>query len=616
MVRKSTGCWSIAAHQTKVKEGTVVNLILPNDVSNNAPIQIQVTDPFGNKISFEAPARKAENEVFISWDTSNLRAGRYRDIKVFRRNTAGEGTTEEIVSDETPSELDIEPRELAHQDAIAVTMRRSTPTASPDLPLWVIIKGSADALSFDNYKAHMDWVLCNISPDNLNIRLNQEVKNKYQGSSDSSASIQGLTQKRFLPFTDSDAYRLLKVATEAFVLTNCAVLLAPDRDFTEGSAEVLKRVEVSLSPFDLRSLWIDYLKIVNGDGTTTLPYLELITRKFPDIQLKSDIFVDPAVNISEQGQRCYGILKHKLQQPCLLELIWSYWHEEGMLVQTMAAITQRFQNRRSASVSDPLANLETDPLRPLNNLLWSYVQDEIHRLSVIRRAYEYDHHYGLRIYGKAVADFRPADSRSKFLEAFHNLLNLCAKFYKQDDDTTVVADGFPLLNALRDVHLLLSEGAHNQFGDLPGTARVEMLMQQWMLARPEFREFLPTRSMVAYPEPWMDRVDAMKKLQGWTDVNVLHFRNLGVFGEQVLLSIRYGAWSETNDPKQAATWARFWRAEVQGYVHAYRTVTGVDLTTEKVDGTLPAIHLRNRLLSQMRSSQEQSTLTISRSRVS
>ena len=46
----------------------------------------------------------------------------------------------------------------------------------------------------------------------------------------------------------------------------------------------------------------------------------------------------------------------------------------------------------------------------------------------------------------------------------------------------------------------------------------------------------------------MDRVDAMKKLQGWTDTSVLHFRNLGMFGEQILLSIRYGAWSAVYEP--------------------------------------------------------------------
>jgi hypothetical protein len=154
---------------------------------------------------------------------------------------------------------------------------------------------------------------------------------------------------------------------------------------------------------------------------------------------------------------------------------------------------------------------------------------------------------------------------------------------------------------LREVHLILSQGAHNQFGDLPSTARQEMLLQQWLLARPEFLGFLPTRIMVAYPEPWMDRVDAMKSMQGWNDVSSLHFHNLAVFGEQVFLSIRFGAWSAVNQPAQAANWARFWRAEIQGYIHAYRAATGVDLTSsETVDSTPPSVHLRNRLMSQRR----------------
>ena len=127
-----------------------------------------------------------------------------------------------------------------------------------------------------------------------------------------------------------------------------------------------------------------------------------------------------------------------------------------MLVQTLNAISRRFQNIRGPGDRDPLANLEIDPLRPLNNLLWGYIQDEQHRLSVVRRVYEYDHHYGLTLYGKAVPQLRPADSRSKFLEAFHNLLYLCTIFFKEDDDTTVIADGFPILNALKEVHLLLS----------------------------------------------------------------------------------------------------------------------------------------------------------------
>ena len=89
------------------------------------------------------------------------------------------------------------------------------------------------------------------------------------------------------------------------------------------------------------------------------------------------------------------------------------------------------------------------------------------------------------------------------MPAFHDLLSLCSAFYVQDDNTTVIADGFGVLNALKETHLLLTEGAHNQYGDLPWTARVEMLMYQWVLARPEMRDFLPRRTMVVYPEPWI-----------------------------------------------------------------------------------------------------------------
>ena len=210
-----------------------------------------------------------------------------------------------------------------------------------------------------------------------------------------------------------------------------------------------------------------------------------------------------------------------------------------------------------------------------------------------------DHHYGLSIYGKAVPTLRPADSRSKFLEAFHNLLHLSAIFFKEDNDTTVIADGYPLLNSLKEVHLLLAQGAHNQFGDLPWTARVEMLIQQWLLARPEMREFLQSRQMVPYREAWMPQVDTMKTLQGWSDVTVTHYGDLGVYGEQILLSVRYGDWIDVNDENQAKNWARYWRPEIQGYLHAYRAVTGVDLANaETVDYALPTVHLQRRLAMQ------------------
>ncbi|HEY8202884.1 MAG TPA: hypothetical protein VII47_16245, partial [Actinomycetota bacterium] len=134
---------------------------------------------------------------------------------------------------------------------------------------------------------------------------------------------------------------------------------------------------------------------------------------------------------------------------------------------------------------------------------------------------------------------------------------------------------------------------------LPWVARQEMLMMEWLLARPEMREFLPSRIMVAYPEPWMDRVEAMKTVQGWSMTPVLHFRDLGIFGEQVLLSIRFGAWTKVIESEAASNWARYWRPEIQGYIHAYRAVTGVDLT-ESVEATQPGVHLQRRLAADAR----------------
>jgi hypothetical protein len=471
---------------------------------------------------------------------------------------------------------------------INVSLSRTETEATADLSLWTLIRNSTDAMSFPAYQDFIDGLFCGEMGGIHGVE--RERYNKTVAEYDK------LKHRRALPFTDSDAYRVLKAATEAFVMVNCGVRHGKHNfERTLDNAYLDRRDLPDQS--DMHDVLIrEYLEQV-GD-TRMLPYLAIIRRKLHDIR------IDVPHGRERDADLCFGIIQQKLTHPCLVELIWSYWHEEGMLVQSMNAITRRFQNVRGPGISDALANSEIDMLRPLNNLIWGYTQDEQHRLTVVRRNYEYDHHYGVRLDGKAVRHFRPADSRSKFLEAFHHLLRLATSFYRQDDDTTVKADAFPVLNALKEVHLILSQGAHNQFGDLPSTARIEMLMQQWLLARPEFREFLPTRVMVAYPEPWMDRVDAMKRIQNWTDTSVVHFRSLAVFGEQLLLSIRYGAWSDIYEPTPAFNWARFWRPQVQGYIHAYRAATGVDLSIEGrdslADATIPAVLLRQRLAEQLR----------------
>lgn len=461
---------------------------------------------------------------------------------------------------------------------LPVGLQPINPMNTPDVSFWTAIKNGTEALSFKSYAEFMDFLFCGgINPFDI------ETEGKFRDK------LVELNKNRSLPFNNVDAYRVLKVATEAFVMGSIEVFGVPDVNFVSLFNNYLQEVKQKTgSPQKLR----------------ILPYLALIRQKLPDLDFKASPFeqtfldyLDSAKRDSRLLETCFGLVSAKLQFPCFVELIWNYWTEESMMVQGLNSIARRFQNIRGEGAIDPLANLEIGPLRPLNNLMWGYVQDAQHRLTVRRRAYEYDHHYGMTLQGTAVNGLRPADSRSKFIEAFHTLLNLTVKFYHQYDDTTVVADGFPLMNALKEVHMILSEGAHNQFGDLPSTARIEMLMEQYILARPEFREFLPTRQMVAYPEPWMDRVAVLNQMHNWTKTNVMHFRDLAKYGEQIILSIRFGAWSDVINRDQAANWAIFWRAQIQNYMHAYRAVTGVDLTREDgvIDAQQPSIHLLRRL---------------------
>lgn len=279
-----------------------------------------------------------------------------------------------------------------------------------------------------------------------------------------------------------------------------------------------------------------------------------------------------------------------------VELIFDYWMEEAMLFQSLNHIVARFQNRRLADGRDPLARLSVNPLMPLRGILWGLAEAERERLSVRRRSAEYQYEYGLQLIGKAIPPVETlVERRTQFLESFHSLLHATHRYYKERDDKTVEADPFPLLSSLQELHLVLARGAHNQFADLPLTARIETMDVQWMLTQPEMREFLGGPTMIPYEEPWMDRVDTMKTMQGWSDASVTHFYDLAFHGEQLLLSVRHGRWNESSRTRfDAENWAMHWRNSIQRYIHAYRVVSGVDLN-ERVDATMPSRLLAQRL---------------------
>jgi hypothetical protein len=459
---------------------------------------------------------------------------------------------------------------------LPVQLTRTHEDPTPDQLLWEVIKDRSQAIEFNVYKDFMDRVLL----------PGLSKKEEAQGDAARWGALKGIVDR-------VNAYEVLKTATELFLMAQCGLVPNLNSEKLKGLIASLGSPEINETKLyqlshprsnggtdkfaeDTKKLQAQYLAQLGSSSKSAgvLPYYQLIIERLEDLPPKPTFVAHAA-----EG---YGILRDAAMSPPMIELIWSYWHEQGMLVQSMAAIATRFQNRRMGS-PDPLANLNIDPLRGANNLLWGWIQDEGNRLTVRRRAYEYDHQYGLSMFGRAVPELDPVDSRSKFLRCFHELLGLCVKFYEADDDTTVIADPFPVLNALKEVHMVLAEGAHNQFGDLPWTSRVEIMIMQWILARPEFREFLSGRAMVPYEEVWMDRVDSMRQLQGWGDTSVSQFRDLAMFGERILLSIRYGNWMTSSHAPEAANWARRWRGDIQVYIHAYRTVTSVDLTAEPVD---------------------------------
>jgi len=532
----------------------------------------------------------------VSFTVPHLPQGRYTvDVRAFidRSEEFIDTDSDDLPQEIAPGHTSILVIPLASETN--VTLQRTFVGPTRDRALWPAIRNRTAAIGFDRYKAFIDCIFCD------------DRGGGKKAFSDAEQAIIEMVHRCLHHGADQPADRLsiygpyaygvLKMATQVFLTLESGVVI---RNINQpGTPRIFdivdERIRVNDFSLTLHKLQ-DEVKhyLFQTDGN--LPYLSRI--------LENLVTIDPN-RVHEVLPYCLGVLRHRLTSPSLIELIWSYWLEEGMLVQTMNAIARRFQNRRG-SPYDPLGELEFDPLRPLNNIIWGFIQDEHNRLTVSRRAHEYLHHYGLSLVGKAVPDLNPADTRSKFIEGFHNLLAAAARFFREDSDTTVIADGFPLLNALKDVHLILAEGAHNQFGDLTWTARAEMMSIQWMLARPEMREFLRGRYMVPYQEEWMGAVDSMKKLQGWTDTTITHFYELAVTGERILLSIRYGDWSDiANIEDQARNWARSCKPEIQRYIYAYQTVTGVDLSSDVVDSRdaatrylQPSMHLQRRLAEQ------------------
>lgn len=458
---------------------------------------------------------------------------------------------------------------------ISVTLDRSPTQPTLDQALWTAILERTHAISFRRYHEFLHRVYERDEHNNLR---------------DAARSVGRRTE-----LGSVGPYNVLKYVTEAFLLTHCGVYIDhrrhghphdhPDDAWQHG-----------YSREDMERRLREYLGDPPGP-LLQLPYLRrVIDAAFPNFERDA----------REDNRLFFAGIEH----PLMIELFHEYWLEQGMMMQTIESVSQRFQNNRSIGDRDALANFQIDPLRPLNTVLYAWDRAKPDRLTVQQRALEYLYGYGMPLSTRGVSRIRPAEVRSNFLNAFHNLLYRVTVFYKEDAETIRISDGFPTLTALKEVHLVLSQGAHNSFFGTTFQARAETLMMQFMLARPEMRDFLQSRPMVTYEAAWMPQVDAMKTLQGWDDLSITYYNDLAVYGEQLLLSIRFGDWAVVDHEDSAKHWARTFKRVVLGFVNAYRAVTGLDLTNQNaIDATIPAPYAQQRLMAPRARSEAPNMLT-------
>lgn len=414
---------------------------------------------------------------------------------------------------------------------ISVKMERTDSVPTLDEALWATIHECSQAIGFERYHHYIRRVF---ELDDRGV-----VPNEFS---------QRLTE---LGARGVGSYRTLRDLTELFLVSRCGPAAIGDR-FDDNPLVAFANPDRRRAREEIDERLREYLH--HGE----FPYIERV--------------VNAAYPWLDRDARGFDhLIRRMFRQPLLIEL----WHEmcleHGMMMRTMDAVCDRFENDLKPGENDALMGYELTPLWGLSDFFWDWIKHEPTRLSQKRRVQEYEHEYGPTSLGRSIADLRPADVRNTFPAAFTNLLNLCEIFYKEDNQTTVIADAFPVLVALREVHRILAMGAGNAAPQLTFAARVETLMTQLMLAQPELGDFLRRRKMVPYDEAWMGQVDAMKDLQGWGQPSISHYRDLAVYGERIVLSIRLGDWT-AGDEDNARNWLRHHRNAIKRFNFARNAI--------------------------------------------
>lgn len=314
----------------------------------------------------------------------------------------------------------------------------------------------------------------------------------------------GSTFKRNQPlFSSSNAYHILKYATEYYLLRTAGTTRINMKDTTAGKTSYVKAFSAAYDKLNSNP--------VELTGRNT---------KSPRDSL---FFID---------------------------LIWSYWMEEAMLMHAAYDLVSRFKNIDKNS-ADQRQRMGADPLRPLSYIIWGYIQDEPHRLTVRRRAGEYAHEYGLGLRGKARAT-RGSGNSSPIFDVLNDLLTTAQNFMNPGKSST---DASPVLQKLRRLYQSLENTYVCTYESPAWIIRQEMLMAQYILSHPGTTRFLPQAA----------KTDKM---------NTITYHDLAVHGERIMLSVKYRNWMDVKlTSADAAEWANDLADSISLYLKSYHEVS-------------------------------------------
>ncbi len=205
---------------------------------------------------------------------------------------------------------------------------------------------------------------------------------------------------------------------------------------------------------------------------------------------------------------------------------------------------------------------------------------------------------------------RPADSRSKFLQAFHDLLRLTDQFYREASDTHGDARSVPAPDrAQGPPHD--SRGGCAQSVPRSAVDRAQRDARSAVAARAIRDARLPARPAGDAVPRSLDGRRRRHEASAGLDRHERPAlqRSRASSASASCLSIRHVRWDAITDPVAAQDWALSWRPEVQGYIHAYRMATGVTLSDDVVEVNRPgspryaqpSVLLYSRLMDQRRS---------------